>query len=98
MGGLCFMVAGGMRCSVSGAGGLLARVSRDARGEALAQPHARPTQLGARTRNSFVPVSPEGYHTDAALKRWIARRLNGAAERAQQARTQRSAPPRQRKQ
>jgi hypothetical protein len=79
MGGLCFMVSGHMCCSVSGRGGLLVRVGPDAHPSMLGEPHVLPMGMGGRTMTGFVRVSPEGYRTDAALKRWIQRGLDFVA-------------------
>src|SRR5215475_3897289 len=73
MGGLCFMVKGGMCCSVSGRGGLLVRVGADAHEQMLAEPHVQPMEMRGRTMTGFVRVAAEGYRTDAALKKWIER-------------------------
>jgi TfoX/Sxy family transcriptional regulator of competence genes len=76
MGGLAFMVKGGMCCSVSGRGGLLVRVSPETYQRILAEPHAQPMKMGQRVMTGFVRVAPEGYRTDAALKTWIGRGLD----------------------
>ena len=76
MGGLAFMVKGSMCCSVSGRGGLLVRVGAD---EAVfGEPHVERVKMGARTMSGFARVRPEGYATDAALKKWVARGLAAA--------------------
>jgi TfoX/Sxy family transcriptional regulator of competence genes len=96
MGGLCFMVDGGMCCAVSGKGGLLVRVRADARAAALDEPHAQPMEMRGRIMKGFVCLAPEGYRTGAALKRWIARGLDAAAERAREKpKARRKAPARQ---
>ena len=77
MGGLAFMVKGGMCCSVSGRGGLLIRVGADE--GVFGEPHVRRVKMGARTMSGFARVDPEGYATDAALKRWIQRGLDTVA-------------------
>jgi len=79
MGGRCFMVNGHMCCTVSVRGGILVRVGPDAYEKALAEPHAKPMGMGGRVMNGFVRVDPEGYRTDAALKRWIKRGLDFVA-------------------
>jgi hypothetical protein len=71
MGGLCFMVAGGMCCAVSGRGGLLVRVGPQVREWILGEPHVRPVAMRGRTVKGFVRIDPEGYRTDAALRKWI---------------------------
>jgi TfoX/Sxy family transcriptional regulator of competence genes len=73
MGGLSFMVGGNMACAVSGKGGLLIRVGSDGMRDALKEPHVNRTKMGAKTMSGFVRVAPEGYRTDAALKKWVER-------------------------
>jgi hypothetical protein len=80
MGALCFMVGGSMCCSASGRGGLLVRVGKGAHARMLSEPHAQPMEMGARTMHGCVRVSPEGYRTDAALRKWVGRGLDAVAE------------------
>jgi TfoX/Sxy family transcriptional regulator of competence genes len=82
MGGLCFMVSGGMCCSVSGRGGLLVRVNPDEREKLLAEPHVQPAVMRGRTMSGFVRVAADGYRTDAALRAWVERGIAAAAARA----------------
>jgi hypothetical protein len=91
MGGLCFMVNGGMCCSVSGRGGLMVRVGAHER--MLGEPHVQPVEMRGRTMTGFVRVAPEGYRTDAALRTWIERGLAGVAARP--AKSSRTRPRRQ---
>ncbi len=93
MGGLCFIVRGNMCCSVSARGGLLVRVGAAAQEQALAEPHVAPMVMAGRRANGFVRVAPDGYRTDAALKRWIERGLDFAATLP----AKRSRKPRRRK-
>src|SRR6266700_2712244 len=86
MGGLCFMVSGHMCCSVSGRGGLLVRVGPDAHQSMLSEPHAGPMEMRGRIMTGFVRVMPEGYRTEAGLKKWVKRGVDFAATMA-------SAPP-----
>jgi hypothetical protein len=81
MGGLCFMVKGGMCCSVSGRGGLLVRVGAEVYEQMLSEPHVQPMEMGGRTMMGFVRVAPEGYRTDAALRKWVERGVSGVAGR-----------------
>jgi len=81
MGGLCFLVTGGMCCSVSGKGGLLVRINPEAQAAILREPHVRPMEMGARTMKGFVRVAPEGYRTDAALRTWVMRGVAALASR-----------------
>lgn len=79
MGGLCFMTAQGMCCSVSGRGGLLVRVSAADREKALREAHVGPMEMRGRIMKNFVRVAPEAYRTEAALAQWIRRGLDGVA-------------------
>ena len=81
MGGLCFMVNGGMCCSVSGRGGLLVRVAAETYERMLGEPHVQPMKMGQRVMRGFVRVAAEGYRTDAALKKWIERDVDAVAAR-----------------
>jgi TfoX/Sxy family transcriptional regulator of competence genes len=73
MGGLCFMVSGSMCCVVSGKGGILVRVGPDGFAQALTEPHVEPMEMRGRVMTGFVRVAPEGYRTDAMLKKWVER-------------------------
>jgi hypothetical protein len=79
MGGLAFMVAGNMACSVSGKGGTLVRVGPDGMAPALKEPHVEPAAMGGKTMTGFIRVQPEGYRTDAALQKWVERGITFAA-------------------
>jgi len=79
MGGLCFMVKGGMCCAVSGRGGLLIRVSAETYPRWLAEPHVRPMVMAGRRVTSFVRVMPKGYLSHAALKKWVQRGVDAVA-------------------
>ncbi len=79
MGGLSFMVGGNMACSVSGRGGMLIRVGPDAMDDAAREPHAQLAKMGAMVMTGFIRVDPEGYRTDAGLKKWVERGVDFAA-------------------
>ena len=79
MGGLCFMVKGRMCASASGRGGLLVRVGPGAYQAMLGEPHVAPMGMGKRMMTGFVRVTPEGYRTEAGLKKWIKRGLDFVA-------------------
>jgi len=79
MGGLCFVVKGGMCCAVSGRGGLLVRIGAEAHARLLAEPHVRPMMMAGRSVTSFVRVMPEGYRSHAALKTWVRRGVAAVA-------------------
>ncbi|SRR6266700_4563835 len=82
MGGLSFMASDAMCCSVSGKGGLLVRVDPDTRDQLLREAHAEPADIGGRRMTGFIRVVPDGYRTEAALKKWLERGLAAAAVRA----------------
>ena len=79
MGGRCFMVQGSMCCSVSGRGGLLVRVGKEAHERMIAEPHVGPMEMRGRVMTGFVRVAPEGYRTGAALKKWVERGIAAAS-------------------
>ena len=70
--------------SVSGRGGLLVRVRPDTGERWLGEAHAQPADIGGRRMTGFIRVSPEGYQTDAGLKKWVERGLAAAAARPAQ--------------
>jgi TfoX N-terminal domain len=72
-GGLCFMVKGGMYCSVSGRGGLLVRVAPEEQQHILQESHVQAMEMGGRKMRGFVRVTPEGYRTEASLRKWVMR-------------------------
>ena len=79
MGGICFMVNGNMCCAVSGRGGLLVRVGPEAHSQMAREPHSGPMEMAGRIMNGYVRVGPEGYRTEAALKKWLMRGVDFAA-------------------
>jgi len=81
MGGLSFMVAGGMCCSVSGRGGLLIRILPNTQEQTLREPHVQPVEMRGRTMTGFVRVAPEGYRTEEALTAWVKRGIDAVGAR-----------------
>lgn len=71
-GGLCFLVNGNMAAGVV-KDEIMVRVGKEAFGEALAQPHARPMDFTGRPLTGMVYVSREGIEEDAGLKAWLDR-------------------------
>jgi TfoX/Sxy family transcriptional regulator of competence genes len=86
MGGLVFVVKGGMCCVVSGRGGLLVRVEPEDQPRLVAQPHVKPMIMGGRKVKSYVRVMPVGYRSHAALKKWVERGVAAIANRKTPAR------------
>lgn len=80
-GGLSFLMRGAMCVSVSGRGGLLIRVGPEAHERLAREPHVQTVSMGGRSMTGFLRVMPEGYRTQPALKKWIKRALDYAAER-----------------
>jgi TfoX/Sxy family transcriptional regulator of competence genes len=78
---------------MGGRGGLLVRVG-EAYDEALREPHAAAVEMRGRVMGGFVRVAPEGYRTEAALKKWVERGVTAAAARppkAERGKTKRAA-------
>jgi hypothetical protein len=74
-GGLAFLIGGNMACGVMG-DDLLVRVGPEAGPSALAEPAARPFEMGQRGPSAgFVLVGPDGTATDDALAAWVDRAL-----------------------
>jgi len=80
MGGIAFLVKGGMCCTSSGRGGMLVRVDPEKQPRLIAQPHVKPMVMGGRPVASFVRVMPDGYRTHAALKKWVQCGLDAVAK------------------
>ena len=93
MGGLMFMVKGGMCCAVSGRGGLLVRVDPAAQPKLIGQPNVRPMVMGGRKVTSFVRVMPEAYRTHAGLKKWVTRGVAAVAALKAKPVRRRTSPP-----
>jgi TfoX/Sxy family transcriptional regulator of competence genes len=73
MGGLMFMVKGGMCIVVSGRGGLMVRVGPEAAATLRDAPHVQPMRMRGRIVKAFLRVQPEAYRTTAQLKKWVER-------------------------
>lgn len=69
-GGLCFLVNGNMACGVEKEN-LVIRVGPEHYERALSRPEARPMDFTGRALKGFVYVSPPGFRTAAALKKWV---------------------------
>jgi hypothetical protein len=79
MGGICFTLKGNMCCAASVRGGILVRVGASAYPRMLVEPHVEPLEMRGRPVNGFVRVGPQGYRTDAALKKWVQRGVDFVA-------------------
>lgn len=73
MGGIAFMVKGGMCCMVSGRSGVLVRVGAEAAAKLVKEPHVMPMRMGSRIVKNFIRVMPEAYRTPAQLRKWVER-------------------------
>lgn len=72
-GGLAFLLHGNMAVSVSGQGGLLARVDPEASDAALARPGTEVLVMRGRPMPGWIRVAAEAVETDAELDGWIDR-------------------------
>lgn len=81
MGGLVFMVKGGMCCVVSGRGGLLVRVDPENLPKLVVRAHVKPMIMGGRKVKSYVRAMPEAYRSHASLKKWFERGIAAIANR-----------------
>ena len=74
-GGLAFLIGGNMCCGVRGED-LLVRVGPEGGPSALAEPAARPFEMGQRGPSAgFILVGPDGTATDDALAVWVNRAM-----------------------
>lgn len=69
-GSAAWMVNGNVTCGAMG-DNLLVRVAVCERDRILAEAHARPVKVGARTMRGFVTVGQAAIADDAELVRWI---------------------------
>jgi TfoX/Sxy family transcriptional regulator of competence genes len=72
-GGLAFLVAGNMSVAVSGQGGLMVRVDREATEALVAKPHARPFEMRGSAMQGWLRVDAEGLRTKRQLEPWVRR-------------------------
>ncbi len=74
-GGLAFMVQGRMACCVSGRGGLLVKVGRDAFADLVALDGVAPMTMGEQVSDSWVSVEADAVGDDQSLREWLDRGL-----------------------
>ena len=74
-GGLAFMVEGRMACCVSGQGGLLVKVGRDAFPDLVELDHVEPMTMGDVVSDSWVYVGEDALLDEYALEQWVDRGL-----------------------
>ena len=77
-GGLCFLQRGKLLGGVFG-DSLLVHLGPDGAEAALAEPHVRTVDMGARPMNGWVVVDPEALDTDRGLAAWLRRSLDFVA-------------------
>jgi TfoX/Sxy family transcriptional regulator of competence genes len=73
IGGLAFLLHGNMSVSASRNGGLLARIDPADTDAALDRPHVSLMQMGGRTMDGWITVTPEGLKTKRDLAAWVKR-------------------------
>jgi len=78
IGGLAFMVHGNMACGVRG-DDLMVRVAADTAEALLAEPGARPSEMGGRPMKGWLLVGPDGHAEDDDLRRWVGRGVSYAS-------------------
>jgi len=69
-GGIGFLIKGNMACGVH-KNALIVRVGPDGYENALAGPYTRPFDITGRPMKGWVMIDPEGYESDADLRRWV---------------------------
>ena len=72
-GGLAFLVLGNMSVAASGQGGLMVRVDPKDTQTLLAEPYARPFEMGGRELRGWLRVDAEGVRTRRQLDPWVRR-------------------------
>ncbi|HSO55693.1 MAG TPA: TfoX/Sxy family protein [Actinomycetes bacterium] len=77
-GGIAFMVHGNMACGVRGHD-LMVRVAADTAEALLAEPGARPSDMGGRPMKGWLLVGPDGHAEDGDLRRWVGRGVSYAS-------------------
>ena len=74
-GGLAFMVEGRMACCVSGQGGLLVKVGRDALPQLVELEDVEPMTMRDAVSDSWVHVGDDALCDERALSEWVERGL-----------------------
>jgi len=74
-GGLAFMVEGRMACCVSGQGGLLIKVGREAFPELVELEHVEPMTMRTTVSDSWVHVGDDALTDERSLRAWLNRGL-----------------------
>lgn len=74
-GGLAFLLRGYMCVGVV-KDQLMVRVGPDAHDTLVREPHARKMDFTGRPMKGFVYVAPEGFESDADLRRWTERAIS----------------------
>jgi TfoX/Sxy family transcriptional regulator of competence genes len=69
-GGVCFLLRGNMFAGIV-KDDLMVRVGPGAHESLVAQRHARPMDFTGRPMKGFLYVAPEGFESDADLRRWV---------------------------
>ena len=80
-GGLAFLCLGRMCCGVVGRD-LMVRIPDDEFDAVMRGRHVRPMDFTGKPLRGFVYVSPPGFRTRAALRKWLSRGQRVAEEKA----------------
>jgi TfoX N-terminal domain len=70
-GGLAFLIGGNMSVSASGQGGMLLRCDPEDTESLVRDPHAERFEMRGRAMDGWLRIEPEGFGSDADLKRWV---------------------------
>lgn len=74
-GGLAFMLNGNMCCGVI-KDFLVLRLGLELSQKALSEPHTRLFDLSGRVEKGIILVTPLGYETEDALRKWVERAVD----------------------
>ena len=74
-GGLAFLLDGHMTVAVSGRGGLMARLDRDAAERLAAEGPAEPMEMRGRPMAGWLLVPPEALGSARQLRTWVERSI-----------------------
>ena len=74
-GGIAFMLDGKLCCGIS-KNELILRIGHDEEVKALRLAHTKPFDIAGRPLRGWIMVTPIGYKTDTALRKWLKLAVN----------------------